>query len=290
MRSPSRRPTTVSLVAATAGGGRRSRGGFTKVEALAVIVVLAAFLLWLIPAMRRNKSKAEDLWCDNHLKGVGMGFRIFRTDHGEKAPWELSVTDGGSREWLLDHPGEENEYVYRHFMAASNELGSDPETLYCARDNAPRVGDPNLGSSDVPDFDSMLGFSLEPGPRVFRRLFNLGVSYFIGVTGFPDQPQSILAGDRNLCPDGALPWSGLYTDAGIWTVPWNPNGNRRVPGFTTNTHGSKGNIAMGDGSVQMFRNNSMVAQWAFGQVEGYNPTNHNPPVQQLILPNVVGKR
>ena len=65
------------------------------------------------------------------------------------------------------------------------------------------------------------------------------ISYFVGVDASEKQPQTVLAGDRNLTTNTQPVRPGL--------VHLTTNA---VVGWTTEMHNLVGNVAMGDGSVQ----------------------------------------
>jgi type II secretory pathway pseudopilin PulG len=75
----------------------------------------------------------------------------------------------------------------------------------------------------------------------WRRLSNANISYFISLTADETQPMVYLAGDRNLTANGQPLPTGLHT---VTT-------NQQL-GWSKEIHVEKGQIAISDGSVQMF--------------------------------------
>jgi hypothetical protein len=147
--------------------------GFTVWDLLIVlvtVVVVAGFLLPVI-ASRGRRTSGTRIRCVNNLKQVGLGFRLWAYDHGEKFPMGTSTDKGGSLESVAT--GE----VFRHYLVISNELNS-PKVLACPNDK---------DRKPTPDFST---------------LSNGNVSYFVGLDAVETNPQLILSGDRNISTNG----------------------------------------------------------------------------------------
>jgi len=105
----------------------QSRSGLTLIEAvvlLGVLVVLACVFLPALATTRRDRR----FDCVLNLKHIGSGFRLWAADHGEKLPWQVSETKGGTLEY------GDSANAFQHFLVASNELDS-PKILRCYADN-----------------------------------------------------------------------------------------------------------------------------------------------------------
>ena len=73
-----------------AGSRRRAAaGGFTLVELLVVISIIATLAALLIPGVTLVKSKANDLKCSNNLRQVATGIIAWQGSHDDECPPSL---------------------------------------------------------------------------------------------------------------------------------------------------------------------------------------------------------
>ncbi len=200
-----------------------SRRGLTLIEVLAVMVILVVLAGVFIPASPGVKAKPDRIACVNNLKNLGLALRTFSSDHGDKWPMDLSVTNHGTREWVTD-PSQ----LWRHWLSQSNEL-STPRMLLCPADRERQAAKP-LTWAQITD--------------------NSHLSYFLGLDAREDNPQSILAGDRNLTTNGAPVGPGRL----LLTT-------NMLLGWTRAIHGDSGNLLLGDGSVQQTTSGRFREAW-----------------------------
>src|SRR5215469_14418041 len=72
--------------------------GFTLVEMLVVISIIALLAALLLPALNGGKQRAKRIVCESQLRQIGIAFQSFSHDHNSKFPMEVSTNDGGSME------------------------------------------------------------------------------------------------------------------------------------------------------------------------------------------------
>lgn len=173
------------------------------------MAVVLFLVVLLIPVLPRKNTTSSRITCVSHLKQVGLAFRMWSNDHGDKFPWDVAAiaTNGpGTKEFAA------SAEVWRHFQVISNELNT-PRILVCPHDKE---------RNKVTDFAA---------------LNNSHISYFIGLSADETKPQTILSGDRNLTAGGKLLQG---------TISLSTNA---VLGWTSFHHIDSGNIALADGSA-----------------------------------------
>lgn len=189
--------------------------GFTLVEllvTLAIIGLLAALLAAALPAAMKKTRTHK---CSTNLRSFGVALIGFADDH-----------DGKLRLGALNSPNSK--------LAGLSNCLSTPKILLCPTDNRLIVPWVN-GGPDV----------LRGAATQFPGLQNSNVSYFYsGPREFGSR--AVLAGDRNLC-QSAYPDPTTPITTSIQTITT----NQCFYGWNRFLHEFRGNLAMGDGSVQL---------------------------------------
>jgi hypothetical protein len=189
----------------------------------------------LMPALSSAMARAKRIWCENNLRQIGIGFHLFLHDHNGKCPMAVTMADGGAEEFVQNGyavPGA-FYFSYRQFQVLSNELVV-PAILVCKADEH------RLPATS------------------FSTLLNTNLSYFVGVDADFSQPNSLLAGDRNLACNPSPSPTILHTTSGanFW--------------WTSDLHTLKGNVLYSDTHVEEWNNHSLKANFLYNPFATYD--------------------
>lgn len=202
---------------------RRTTGGFSGWDALVVVVTVGLFVTVMPALLTRPKVNSSRIGCVNNLKQIGLAYRMWSNDNGERFPWAVmpSSTNTGTLPLLT------STNVWRHFQIISNEINT-PKVFVCRADSGRTWSD---------TWDSFTN--------------NSRLSYFLGMDADETKPQTILSGDRNLAISNKLltGFVRLATNAAL--------------GWTKEIHQGMGNVGLGDGSVQQMNGQTIIKQYEY---------------------------
>jgi prepilin-type N-terminal cleavage/methylation domain-containing protein len=260
----------------------KQKKAFTLIELLVVIAIIAILAAMLLPALAAAKRKAQKINCVNNLKQVGLAFRIWEGDNGDKYPMALTSIAGGAQDFIgyagnTGTPTKGFVSVPYVFSCMSNEL-STAKVLYCPSDSVRAIGSNFVASATSPATSGSFN--------------NNNVSYFVCGDAQDAYPQMIISGDRNIgtaAAQGAAAGSIGEVDTTTASCTSGSQGITAIAGAyvswtSGDLHLKTGNLGLTDGSVQTTTVAAM--QTSFNNAtNGYTGPSANPTYIYYNFPN-----
>ena len=185
--------------------GSRNRGGFTLVELLVVIAVIAILAALLLPVLAQSKEQARSANCLSNLRQLGLAALLYADDETDSLPWAerhwtapitlvgpLNYTDASAANF------HSNPYFQLRRLIGQNDRlwqcpsAKEDKALTAAGDNSPLLG--YMGNMFA------LGVTVTPLP--------------IGPDILPKKRASLIAPNRaKLFTDAGANWQGVWVGA-----------------------------------------------------------------------------
>jgi prepilin-type processing-associated H-X9-DG protein len=123
-----------------------------------LLAIIQMVVLFLDPASAYREL--QHINCISNLKQIGIAFLLWKGDHGDQYPWNVSTNAGGTMELCARDKDGFDSNTALHLKVMSNELVI-PQILVCPRDNS-KTFSTNFGSMRAEN----VSYRFRSGPSV----------------------------------------------------------------------------------------------------------------------------
>lgn len=252
-----------------------NRRGFTLVELLVVIGIIALLISMLLPALNRARAAAQTVACASNLRQMVTAVQMFAADHDGHLPKAFNNGSNRMRGWntRLGTQWEFVEPMWGWEYAIMKYMGKSRNVFQCPADTSEAIrytwndGDSNL--PDEPDADNVaasyrMNYSneiLEGNPSVYEETIFVSPK----ITQLKPAHQAIIFADGlgSLADQVGEPntenyvtmktWDGRYNimSTNAWNIAYRRHSRNSDPvNSTTSLQQGLANYAFIDGHVE----------------------------------------
>lgn len=125
---------------------RRASHGFTLVELLVAVGIIAVLIAMLLPALSRAREGARQIVCFNNLRQIGLAMVFYASDNDGSYPFTAGIDQPSPlyADWVYWEPGRDisQSAIARYLGGAA----FDQNVLHCPSDNGARPRVQQLGT------------------------------------------------------------------------------------------------------------------------------------------------
>ncbi len=109
----------------------RGSGGFTLVELLVVIGIIAIMMAILMPSLRKARESALRVNCASNLRQLVVALHMYGNDHHGQLPNVSNYNGSALFWWTMNPAGGPEDTAGRGFCALYPKYIRTPSTFYC---------------------------------------------------------------------------------------------------------------------------------------------------------------
>lgn len=192
----------------------RSRTGFTLVELLVVIGIIALLISVLLPALQSARKQANTLKCLSSLRQIGTAYEMYANENKGYWPSARDRVQASTDNW---HSW--TDLIERYMVKGK----LDPKY-----DNYYAVGNANRRRNSVlwgcPEWTKSIDWDSNAGASSGENVYTgYGMQYY------PDSDGYFIKGDANQLASSTVQSAGVYTRSGyVKAVIWKRHGAERM--------------------------------------------------------------
>ena len=196
------------------------RAGFTLIEMLVVITIIALLIALLLPAIKRSRAVARLVICQSNLGQIGIAFFSYASDNQHQAPGYMEPYQPPSPSWVSssDWPnpyggassvsGKHYSYIHDQWQIGGNPVNDSNPNRF--RPNVRKLNEYVLEAAKIFLCPSDIG-AVNVDPRspgdhipVYERGYSGGASAWVAGTSYPYNATKGLYG-----PERVVPWKRI---------------------------------------------------------------------------------